>query len=276
MLNEIKFSVAMCVYMNDDPIHFREAIESVINQTIKPDEFVIVVDGPVSSYTDCIIKLYENEENFKMIRLPENVGHGNARRIGLINCKNEIVALMDADDICLPDRFEKQIKCFTEDYSLSVVGGNIAEFIDSTENVIGYRKVPQKDIEIKKYLKKRCPFNQMTVMFNKNDVEMAGGYQDWYLNEDYYLWIRMYLNGAKFRNLKDTLVFVRVGNEMYNRRGGLKYFKSEAKLQKYMKDKDIINFIIYSCNLVIRFILQVLMPNKIRSFVYKKFTRVKA
>lgn len=275
ILNEIKFSVSMCVYKNDNPEYFHQAVESIINQTLKPDEIVLVVDGPIPPSIESIIKFYEKEAYFKVIRLAKNVGHGNARRTGLENCTYELVALMDADDISLPDRFGKQIRCFKEDNSLSIVGGKIEEFIDVIGNVVGIRAVPQGDIEIKEYLKKRCPFNQVTVMFKNSEVQRAGGYKDWYQNEDYYLWIRMYLNESKFKNLKDSLVHVRVGNEMYQRRGGFKYFKSEARLQKYMKDQGINNNLIYAYNVLIRFILQVLMPNKLRGFIFKKFARVK-
>lgn len=275
MLNEMKFSVSMCVYKNDNPNFFHEALESIINQSIIPNEIVLVVDGPVPKSIESIIQLYEKKDFFNVIRLPENVGHGNARRIGLENCKNELVALMDADDISLSDRFERQIECFSEDSSLSIVGSNIKEFIDKTDNIVGIREVPEEDAEIKVYLKKRCPFNQMTVMFKNSEVQKAGGYKDWYHNEDYYLWIRMYLNGSKFKNLKKCLVLVRVGDEMYQRRGGYKYFISEAKLQKYMNDNGINNRFIYGYNVIIRFILQVLMPNKLRGFIFKNFARVK-
>jgi len=274
-LKKVKFSVSMCVYVNDSPEHFKQAIESIINQTIKPDEIVLVVDGPVTPSIDAIIHKYEMENHIKVVRLPENVGHGNARRIGLENCTYELVALMDADDISLPDRFEKQIKCFYEDSSLSIVGGNIMEFIDTTDNVVGIREVPQDDKDIKLYLKKRCPLNQVTVMFKASEVKGAGGYIDWYNEEDYFLWIRMYLNNATFKNLDDVLVYVRVGKDMYSRRGGWKYFKSEARLQKYMLDKKIISFTQYFFNIFIRFIVQVLLSNKARGFVFAKFARAK-
>lgn len=275
ILNEMKFSVSMCVYKNDNPGHFHQAIESIINQTIIPNEIVLVVDGPIPPSIDRIIKLYEKEDFFNVIRLPENVGHGNARRTGLENCTYELVALMDADDISLPDRFEKQIKCFKEDNSLSIVGGNIEEFIGTPDNIIGIRAVPEKDKEIKEYLKKRCPLNQVTVMFKASEVEAAGGYIDWFNEEDYYLWIRMFQNNAVFKNLNDTLVYVRVGNEMYSRRGGWKYFSSEAKLQKYMLNNKIINVIDFAINVSLRFVVQVLMPNKVRSLVFAKFARTK-
>lgn len=274
-ISETKFSVSMCVYKNDNPEHFREALESIINQTRRPDEIVLIVDGPISKSTNEIIQNYEDELFFKVIRLVDNVGHGNARRIGLENCSNGLIALMDADDISVIDRFEKQIVCFENDQELSIVGGFINEFIENCDNIAGVREVPLDDKEIKEYLKKRCPFNQVTVMFKKSDVDKAGGYIDWYCEEDYYLWIRMLENNMKFKNISDNLVFVRVGKEMYQRRGGWRYFKSEAKLQKYMLSHGIINLFTYLNNVLIRFIIQVLMPNQIRGFIFKKFARKK-
>lgn len=269
----MEFSVSMCVYGKDNPEWFKTAVESVINQTVKPSEIVLVVDGPVEGELQEVIKSYEQEDLFNVIYLPENQGHGNARRKGLENCKYDLVALMDADDISLPDRFEKQINEFVKDDSLSIVGGNISEFIDSEENVVGYRVVPETHEQISEYLKKRCPFNQVSVMFNRKDVESVGGYIDWFWEEDYYLWLRMFLAGFKFKNVPDTLVSVRVGREMYSRRGGLKYFKSEKALQKYMLKNKIIGRGTYFGNVLKRFIVQVLLPNRLRGWVFRKFAR---
>ena len=180
---------------------------------------------------------------------------------------------MDADDISFPDRFEKQIAMFEKDEKLAIVGGNITEFIDGPDNVVAKRIVPSADNEIKAYLKKRCPMNQMTVMFKKDCVQSVGGYIDWYCDEDYYLWIRMSLANMKLANLPDILVNVRVGADMYQRRGGVRYFKSEAKLQKLMLDEKIIGVGTYLINVLKRFIVQVLLPNKIRGWVFKKFAR---
>lgn len=271
----MNFSVLICVYKNDSAEHFRLALESVINQTLKPDEVVLVVDGPVPESIDSIIKSFEKNPYFKVLRLKENVGLGNAKKIGIEHCSNELIAFMDADDISLPDRFEKQIKCFEQNEALSVVGGNIAEFVGHTGNIVGIRRVPENDSDIKTYMKKRCPFNHVTVMIKRADVLNAGGYKDWYCNEDYYLWLRMFEKGAVFRNLNDILVLVRVGPEMYRRRGGLKYFLSEAKLQKYMLNRRIIGFSEYALNMLVRFIVQILMPNKLRGYVFQKFARTK-
>lgn len=267
------FSVSICVYGKDNPEWFDIAVQSVLNQTVKPDEVVIVVDGPVPEDLSKIIKKYEKNIIFKVVWLPQNLGHGNARRIGLEKTSNELVALMDADDICMRYRFEQQLKFFEDNPNIDIVGGNIAEFIDYESNIIGKRIVPQSDKDIKAYLKKRCPFNQMTVMFKKSSVMKAGGYLDWFCDEDYYLWIRMFLNKAIFANTGTVLVNVRVGKDMYARRGGIKYFLSEAKLQKLMYKKNIISFCCAFFNITQRLILQVLMPNCCRAILFKTLAR---
>lgn len=272
-MNDLSFSVSMCVYGGDRADWFKTAVDSIINQTVKPSEVVLVVDGPVPSELDAVICEYEQLDWFKVIRFEENQGHGNARRAGLAACTSELVALMDADDISAPNRFEKQLEVFENDGELAIVGGNITEFVDIPENIVAKRTVPSGDSEIKLYMKKRCPMNQMTVMFKKPLVDMVGGYVDWYCDEDYYLWLRMALAGLKFANVQDDLVNVRVGKEMYQRRGSWKYFKSEARLQKYMRKNKVIGFGTYFMNVSKRFIVQVLMPNKLRGWVFKKFAR---
>lgn len=274
-MTDYKFSVSMCVYEKDNPDWFKTAVGSILNQTVKPNEIVLVVDGPVTDTLDVVIKEYEKDIIFKVIRLKENQGHGNARRIGLENCSYDLVALMDSDDISVSNRFEKQLECFKNDSELAIVGGNITEFIETPNNIVGKRVVPESDTEIKAFLKKRCPMNQVTVMFKKKVVDSVGGYIDWYCEEDYYLWIRMFLAGLKFKNIQDELVNVRVGKDMYNRRGGREYFRSEVKLQKYMLDKKIIGIGTYLINVVKRFIVQILLPNKLRGLVFKSFAREK-
>ena len=272
-MNTTKFSVAMCVYGKDNPEHFIQSVDSVwIKQTVKPDEMVLVVDGPVPDELKNIICEYERDPNFRVIWFAENQGHGYARRAGLAACKHEIVALMDADDISLPHRFESQLPYF-EDSAVDIVGGDIAEFSGEESNIVAFRQVPMADKDIKICMKDRCPFNQVSIMFRKSVYEEAGGYIDWYCEEDYYLWLRMMQKGAGFANTGTVLVNVRVGDYMYRRRGGLRYFKSEAKLQKYMLDQGIISVGTYIKNVGKRLIVQVLMPNRLRGWVFKKFAR---
>lgn len=207
--------------------------------------------------------------NFKVIYLQDNKGHGEARRTSLDYCSNEIIALMDADDISLPIRFEKEIEALNEDTTLDIVGGQITEFVGGKDNIIGMRKVPLTDSEIKKYLKKRCPMNQVTVMFRKKSVAKVGGYIDWFCEEDYYLWIRMYEQGMKFKNVDEVLVNVRTGELMSARRGGLKYFLSESRLQSYMHKRRIISLPRLIYNVALRFAGEVLVTNQVRAKLFK-------
>lgn len=233
-----------------------------------------MIDGPVP---DMMLKTIENLSEktgiMEVIPLPKNMGHAIARQTGLEAANNDLCAVMDADDLSVPNRFEKRLKAFEEHPEVSVVGGLINEFIHTTDNVVGTRIVPEKYSDIKEYLKLRCPMNLVTVMLKKSDVMKVGGYQDWYREEDYYLWIRLALGGYKFYNIQKNLVNVRVGEEMYQRRGGKKYFKSEARLQKYMLNHKLISLSKYAYNVLIRWIVQVAMPNKMRSWVFQTFAR---
>ena len=272
-MNDIKFSVSMCVYGGDNAAWFKTAVNSILNQTAIPDEIVLVVDGPVPSELNKIILQYEKDPLFNVIRFEKNQGHGIARRAGLKACTNELVAIMDADDISSSDRFEKQLDIFRSFNHIDIVGGNITEFVDSPENVVGSREVPCENSAIREYMKTRCPMNLVTVMFKKSSVEAVGGFIDWYCEEDYYLWLRMAMANQHFANISDILVNVRVGNDMYQRRGGLKYFRSEAKLQQYMLDQHIIGIGTYCMNILKRLIVQVLLPNQVRGWVFKTFAR---
>jgi len=269
-----KYSVCMSVYKNDNTTDFADAVFSIYKQTCPPDEIVLVIDGPVPEIMhNTIDALSEKTGIMKVIQLEQNMGHAIARQTGLEAARNELCAVMDADDLAVPDRFEKQLKAFEEHPDVSVVGGLINEFIHKTDNVVGTRIVPENDADIKDYLKSRCPMNLVTVMLKKSDVMKVGGYQDWYCEEDYYLWIRLTLAGYKFYNIQENLVNVRVGEEMYQRRGGKKYFQSEARLQKYMLDHKVISWPKYLYNVAIRWAVQVAMPNSIRGWVFQTFAR---
>lgn len=266
-----KYSVLMSLYKKEHPEYLRLALDSMIDQTVKPDEIVLVEDGPLTDELYAVVDEYR--PYLHIVMNEKNLGLGLALNVGLKACRNELVARMDTDDISTPDRCEKQLAYFTAHPETTILGGQIEEFIESPEKVIGKRVVPETNEELKKYMQKRCPFNHMTVMFKKSDVIKVGNYQDWYWNEDYYLWIRLALEGFKFANFPDTLVYVRVGKDMYSRRGGNKYFKSEVGIQKLMLEKGIIDKSTYIVNCAKRFIVQKMMSNSIRGWVFRKFAR---
>ena len=113
----------------------------------------------------------------------------------------------------------------------------------------------------------------MSVMFKKKDVLNSGGYIDFFNNEDYYLWVRMEINGYIFANLPSVTVDARVNELFYNRRGGLKYFLSEARLQKYMLKNGVISIGLYLVNISIRFAVQVIIPPRIRGVLFQLLFR---
>ena len=273
-----KFSVCICVYHKDEPLYFQEALQSIVQQSVPPTEVVIVVDGKIPQNLQKVLDdfiPYAQKYNIvsNIIYLEKNVGHGIARRLSIEKAKYQLIALMDADDISRSYRFQKQLEAFKNNPMLSVVGGQITEIQHDTKKEIGKRVVPQTDAEIKHYIKSRCPFNQMTVMFKKDAVLEAGNYQDFFHNEDYYLWNRMYLKGFSFYNLEDVLVDVRVNDEFYARRGGWRYFMSEYKIQHIMYKNGIISLPKYLFNVTIRFVLQVVLSDGMRGYIFKTLVR---
>lgn len=276
MIKKLKFSVAISVYKNDVPQYFDRALESITSsQSILPDEIVVVVDGPVSndiqSVIDKYVRLYK--EMVKVVYLPNNGGLGNALKIAIDKCRCELIARMDSDDVALPTRFEQQLSYFEKDPTVDIVGGDITEFIGEETNVVGKRCVPLVHCDITDYMKRRCAFNHVSVMYKKTAVLHAGGYLDLFWNEDYYLWIRMQIDGAKFANTGTVLVNVRTGKDMYARRGGKKYFRSEKFLQKYMLEHKMISFPTYTFNVIKRWIVQCLLPNSVRGWIFRNFAR---
>lgn len=206
---------------------------------------------------------------FKPIYLPCNKGLGNALKEAINNSSNNLIARMDSDDISFPYRFQKQLEVFIRNPMIDVVGGPITEFVGDPTNIMGERKVELDDRLIKYDMKKRCAMNHVSVMYKKDAVQSSGGYQDWYYNEDYYLWIRMIENGCKFANVPYPLVNVRTGEDMSARRGGWTYFRSEQRLQKYMLNHHFINFPRYIYNVGLRFMGEVIVSNSIRQQIFK-------
>ena len=274
MENNLKFSVLMSVYAKDNPAFFKEALDSVINQTRQPDEIVIVEDGIVPEEIKQILSEYKDKFDFiKSVVLEKNCGLGIALQKGLEQCSFNIVARMDSDDISLPDRFKKQIKCFENDKDLSVLGGYIEEIDAQSLKTLSRRTVPLTDIEIKKRIKSRAPFNHVTVMFKKDVILKAGGYRNLYCFEDYDLWARIAVENLKMQNLSGVLVLVRINENLYKRRGGWKYFKSNKAVQDELFKLGVISFPLYCVNVIVRFTVQVLMPSFARSLFYKIFLR---
>lgn len=272
------FSIITSAYINDKPEFVRVALDSMlVNQSVKPAEIVLVQDGPVPEELSLLLSEYEEKYSDVMhiIRLEKNGGLGNALRLGVENAKYDIIARMDSDDICMPDRFEKQLAYLESHPDCDIVGGQMTEFIDSPNNIVGRREVPLTNEEIYEFMKSRCALNHVTVMFRKVAVLKAGNYQDWFWNEDYYLWVRMMMADCRFANIPDVAVNVRSGADQYARRGGKKYFDSEIGIKKLMLENGMITRKEYIVNYIQRFIIQLILPNSVRGWVFRTFARKK-
>jgi len=264
----------MSVYYKEKPSYLKEAISSILNQSLKPSEIVLIKDGKLTEELEAVIDDFANcnPNLFKIISFDNNMGLGMALQEGVLNCSYDIIARMDTDDIAKPDRFEKQIKIFKENPEIDIVGSYIDEFDENINNIISRRIVPVNDSEIKKFAKRRNPFNHMTVMYRKKSVLEAGNYKPFLWNEDYYLWVRMILKGCKMYNIPESLVFARTGTNMFERRGGIKYIRPELNLQKEFLDLGFINTYEYITNVIFRSTVR-LIPNKARGLVYTKLLR---
>ena len=270
----MQYSVLMSVYWRDRAEYLRAAMDSMWGQTAKTDDFVLICDGPLTDGLNSVIREMEDRHTgvLHVIRLEKNGGLGKAMNAGIKECRNEIIARMDADDISRPERCEKQIQIFSRDKEISICSGTVEEFTENTDRIYARRRVPETDDEIRAFAKKRNPFNHPCVMYRKSSVESAGGYEDFYLLEDYHLWIRMLQQGLKGYNIQEPLLWMRVGAEMYRRRAGWKYARSQKALFMYMKDTGFISRGQYMKSFIIRGI-SAMTPNRGREYLYKKVIR---
>lgn len=222
-----QYSVLMSVYVKDIPAYVNVAVESMLNQTVPPEEYVIVVDGPVTEELKSAIAKYEaDKELFTIIWLETNGGLGNALNIGLTRCRNELVARMDADDISLPERCERELELFAKYPKLVVCGCNIDEFYGSPDDIRTSRTVPETYEAIKHFMRKRQPFNHPTVMYKKSKVMEAGGYAKLPRKEDFDLFSRMLSKGYYAMNVGKVMYLYRADEGNYARRKSWKNFKS--------------------------------------------------
>lgn len=268
----MKFSLLMSVYHKDSPNDFKEALDSLVNSVVSPDEVVLVEDGPLGDELQSVISSFSNKLPVKNVKLASNVGLGKALSIGLRECSHEWVARFDSDDICHPARFQTQVDFIKLQKKIDIIGTAIAEFESNKADIHAYRKPPINHNEIVEYAKSRNPFNHMTVMYRKSTVLEAGSYQDNYLYEDYALWVRMINNGAVTANIPEVLVYARTGNGMEIRRGGFKYACSEVSAQLIFYKSGFINELQLCKNLLVRVPVR-LLPGGVRKLVYRNFLR---
>lgn len=268
------YSVLMSVYYKEKPDFLRASMQSIYDQTVPADDFVLVCDGPLTEELDLVIEQMQRlfHQRLQVVRLKENGGLGKALNEGMKYCRHSLVARMDSDDIARSDRCEWQLEVFRHYPETDIVSGIIEEFEDHPGDLSSRRIPPETNKEIIRYAKKRNPFNHPCVMYRKEKVEEAGGYQDFYLLEDYYLWIRMILQHARGYNIQRPLLWMRVGNGMYKRRSGWKYALSQRRLFAYMRQQGFISTPLYYRTVITR-TTGAMIPNRLREFLYNRYLR---
>lgn len=269
-----KYSVLMSVYVKDNPAWFKEAVECMINQTLTPSEIVIVKDGPLTEELDGVIDtlVAENSNiNFNIVPLEKNMGLGLALNRGVLECHNELIARMDSDDYSVPQRCELQLKLMEQE-DVDIIGANIDEFIGTIQNVTAHRVFPEQHEDIINFSKKRTPFAHPAVIMKKSQLLEAGNYQHCYLAEDYDIFVRLLQLGCKARSMSDVLVYVRVSEDFYSRRGGIKYLKALLAFNKKLYRQHWFGFKDYFVRSAAN-ITMCLIPNCMRSLIYKKLLR---
>lgn len=273
MLNSMDYSVLLTVYKSDNPNYFKLSLNSMINQTKKSNDIVIVCDGPIQNELQSVIdECKKSCDCIHQIVLEKNLGLGLALNEGLKECKNELVARMDSDDISLPERCEKQIKMFEDDPSLDIVGCPVKEFVDDVNNIVGKRDVPLTNEAIYKYCRRRDPFNHPTVIYRKSKVLEYGPYGDYRKNQDTDLWIKMLSNGCKCANHPEYLLMFRFDENTYKKR---KSWTNTKLLISIRKNAWKIGFCSWWDYVRVKYaqLAIFIMPVWFQRFVYRKLLR---
>lgn len=264
----------MSTYRGDHPDQLATALDSVFEQTRPPDEVVLVADGPLTDALEAVIARVEgaHPEVFRLHPLPENRGQGVARREGIEAASHPLVAIMDADDVCKPERFERQLAFLADHPDVDVVGSYLEEFETSPADPHAVREVPTGHDDIARLARRRSPMNQVTVLVRREAVLSAGNYRDVDRLEDYGLWVRLLLDGARFANIPEPLVAARAGERMYGRRGGWTYAREELRFQYDCWQWGFIGPARLLANLATRVPIR-FVPNRLRGAVYRRLFR---
>jgi len=269
----MKFSVLIAVYAKEQPANLQQSLESIFCQELPPTEVILMEDGPLTAELERVVSVFsESHPELHIIKSEKNQGLGLTLREGLQHCRYDIIARMDSDDIAKPERFKKETAYLEAHPQTDVVGSWVDEFQDSPEHPISIRKVPESHERLKHFSYSRNPMNHPTVMFRKKAVLKAGNYRHCPLFEDYDLWVRMIMNGARFHNLQESLLLFRMTHQMFSRRGGSDYIRQEARFQLNLYRIGYIGLTKMVLNIVTRTFFRII-PGRWRKYGYLFFLR---
>lgn len=262
------YSVLMTMYSKDKPEYAKMAIDSMLNQTVKTNDFVIICDGNLTSELYSLLEMYKNTYDvFNIIRLKQNVGLGEALRRGVEECKNNLIARMDDDDISRLDRCEMELLAFANDENLSICGSYMNEFDTDPSLITRVKRVPLTQDEIMKYSHRRNPFNHSTVMFRKDRILEVGNYSSMRTNQDVDLWVRAINQGLIGKNIDIPLVNFRFDFATYRRRKEWNNIKLMIKVWKSFLSRGYCSRKDYIYVATIQYLIFI-MPNSLLRWSY--------
>ena len=266
-MTPLPFSVLMATYNAELPQNLRSSLDSLIEQTVKPSEIVLILDGEISQELMHIILSHRSSDLIRCYQIQRG-GLAKALNYGLALCKNTIVARMDSDDYSLSNRFERQIQLFQDDQNLAICGSWVMEF--SGKSDLHIKKVPEHHSDILRYSRLRSPFNHPSVMFRKEVIEALGGYPVQF-PEDYALWVRLLYKGYRCYNIPEVLLRMRADAGFYARRG-IGLLKGEISILRYQFEKGMISAPHFFGGVFVRLIVR-FSPPPIRSMFYQFLRR---
>ena len=248
----IQVSVVLNIWGNDNEDSLIRSLQSIRRQNHKPDEVLIVVDGPISERMQRIIQVFVKSVSFLVtqIDLPIATGLWNARNVGIRAAEYEFIAVHDADDVMHPDRLRIQLNHF-ESAEIDVLGSPVYEFDAISERVLGLRMLAGNDLLTRKMLWQNV-INHSSVMLRKSAVLGVGGYRNVHLAEDYDLWLRLICAGKNLCTTDFVLQAFSVDSDLNKRRGGTKFVSSEFALHRLVRSTKLQNILVSWVRLVLR------------------------
>ena len=231
------FTVLMPLWRGDRPDRLELALRTAtLDQQLQPDLLILTIDGPLPAELETVVEQVDAGAYgpARVLRHDAHRGVASALQDGLESSPHDLIARADADDICRPERFALQIPRMDAE-GLDLLGSSMREFSDRVAPGTGpLRTRPLTHEEIVRYLPHHSPFHHPSVVLRRSVALAVGGYRDLDLLEDYWLWERMMLGGARMGNLPEVLVDYRVDEALFARRGGWRLFSSDVRLQRRM------------------------------------------
>ena len=226
-------SVVMATY-NENPVFLKACVISILNQTFENFEFIVAVE-PMEKNMEFLSGVEDADKRVKILRNETKLGVAGSRNRAIRESSGQYIALMDSDDYCAPDRFEKQLSFLENNPDVSVVGSNMY-LLDDSGKVTGERKYPEMHNEIKKSFLLTMAVANPSVMFRKKDIDEAGLFDDrLYKSEDFELWLRFLAYNKKMHNLQENLIYYRMPALHNEKRGHIHWRNNYTARKRYSR-----------------------------------------